>query len=227
MKNSRVLALLISIPACALFYLIDQWVKDVSVAPLLGVILMFALSLMFRPSALAVAMVILIPYVIFSLTQTPSFDLQSKESVYRLIVRTCSFGVAGLLAMLASHFRTRTGLMLKQTILLLESLPVPIVLSEPSGLVVWRNEAAQRLCGSAPLVGRRYVEALPFDGRTINYPALFGDRGLDDEMKDAIPGRTLKFIPICGTGRALLATVIFARSADESTNGIDDSLGKR
>lgn len=209
MKNERKIALLVALAAAVLFMPIDRLVLDVTIAPLLGVLLMFALSLFFRPSSLALVMLILVPYVMFSLSQAPSFGVNDKESFQRMIVRTGSFCVAGFLAMLASYFRTKASAMLAQMTVLLEALPVPIVLSEPGGLVVWCNAAAQRLCGSAPLVGRRYTEALPLDGRPINYRAFFEDRSLDEEMKDAVPGRLLKFIPIHATGRRLLATVIF------------------
>jgi PAS domain-containing protein len=212
MKNERIQALVVTFLAAGIFYLIDRIVLDVTIAPLLGVLLLFALSLIFRPSSLALVLAILLPYVIFSLTQAPSFNMEHKESVQRLIVRSGSFFVAGMLAMLASHFRCKVRKMLAQLTVLLESLPIPIVLSEPGGLVVWCNQAAQQICGSSPLVGKRYTEALPFDGRPIHYRALFEGRHLDAEMRDAVPGRTLKFIPIHATGRRLLATVIFPNS---------------
>lgn len=91
MKNERIQALVVSFLAAGIFYLIDRIVLDVTIAPLWGVLLLFALSLIFRPSSLALVLAILLPYVIFSLTQAPSFNMEHKESVHRLIVRSGSF----------------------------------------------------------------------------------------------------------------------------------------
>jgi hypothetical protein len=94
MKNERIQALVVAFLAAGIFYLIDRIVLDVTIAPLWGVLLLFALSLIFRPSSLALVLTILVPYVIFSLTQASSFNMEHKESVQRLIVRSGSFYTA-------------------------------------------------------------------------------------------------------------------------------------
>lgn len=220
MKKENRIALLSALLGAGLFYLLDLRALDVNIAPLVSIIYLFALSLIFRPAGIAVVLLVLIPYVFISLIQSPGFDFGQSLSVQRLGVRMGSFTAAGLLALLASYFRTRAQTMLQQTSSLLEALPVPIVLSEPGGRIVWCNAAAQRLCGTAPLPGRKYTEALPFDGRPIHYDALFEEPTGAGELEHAVPGHLLKFIFLPTTGRRLLATVILKKSDPDTANPV-------
>lgn len=204
--------LLICAVAIVLFAILDSFYKEVTIAPLFGIILVFGLSLRYPPQSVFVCFFPVLLYTIVSLVRTPAFDLSAAESVVRLCVRVLTFCVAGLLATIASFFRMQLAKMLGQTMELLGVLPVAVILSDSGGRVVWVNSAAQSILGTKPAAGRLYLDVLPSDGTPVNYHALFLNAGSVQSHCNIVPNHELKFARIRSGRFSLLATILLKKS---------------
>jgi PAS domain-containing protein len=189
------------------FWRVDRLYGEVTFAPLFGMIYLATLTLFFRPSTIAVCFALTLPYVIFSLRTAPSFDPGNQEHVIRLFIRSGTFALAGVIAVLAASFRYRAVDMMTQTKALLASLPVAILLSNAAGRVVWANPAAKVVLDRSFVEGRLLLEILPIDGVKPDYNLLFSCETTDQFVRDAIPTHQIAFVRLELGGQKLLATV--------------------
>jgi len=207
------LATLITGFAIFIFYSLEQAFLEVTLAPLLGAILLFALSLAFRPGVVFASLLLTLPYVVFSLRFSPSFDPAKTEVVMRFLVRSLTFAVLGGLAVVTSFFRCKALDMLRQTRELLRELPVAVIISDSKGRIVWANPAAEVVSSSGGrcLTGRLLLESLPLDRGRIDYNFLFSSPGKSEYVQHALPDHDVRFLPLSSGRRRLLVTVVTSR----------------
>lgn len=204
----RRLALVVFLAASIItFRLVDALYGEVSIVPLLATILLFGLSLVIRPAGLLFAILVLIPFVIFSLLAATSFDPGKTESLVRFGVRLMAFVTAGVIATLASHFRTRALDMLRQTKILLDVMPLPIILSDSAGRVVWCNRACRQLGSITITLGRPLLELLPIQGPPVDYTGIFESETNLPEA--ALQGFRTSFVRLHSARQRLLATILW------------------
>lgn len=205
------LASAITLISIAIFFAIDSIFIEVTFAPLFCAILLFLLSLAFRPLPMVAAASFCLVYVVFSLLASPRFDPSSNASHIRVAVRTLTFGVAGGVAVLSSYFRNQLLEMLSQTRDLLSALPVPVILSNDEERIVWANNSARATLGTLPPAGRLFLESLPSDGTPIDYRRLFTDSTYDATVQAIVPDYRLRFVRMRLGRKALLVTVLLPK----------------
>lgn len=133
----------------------------VSVAPLFLVLALFVLALKVSPRRLAAWSVVFWIFLFHSLASVPSFDWENDEARARLFVRLGSFAVGAAIAFNLARYRLRLARHSAETLEVLTSLPVPVVVADAAGYVQFVNQAAERLLGARP--GERFVEVVMSD----------------------------------------------------------------
>jgi len=207
-------AVVITAIGVAAFGFLDQAIyRQVTFAALSGTLLLFGLALRFPPKAVIASFALLLPWVTISITLTPNYNLFDPASAIRIIVRSLTFCVAGILATMASLFRSQLREMLNQTRDFLVELPVAVLFSNASGRVTWANKAAKQVLGSGTPEGQLYLEVLPSDGTPIDYSLLFSSSASEAFVRKAVPDYKLHFIRIGHGRRVLLATILFSKSS--------------
>ena len=205
------LASIITLVSIAVFSAIDSIFIEVTFAPLFCAVLLFLLSLAFRPLPMVAATLFCLIYVVFSLSASPRFDPTSNASHIRVVIRTLTFGVAGGVAVLSSYFRNQLLEMLSQTRDLLSALPVPVILSNDEERIVWANSSARATLGTLPPAGRFFLESLPSDGTPVDYRRLFTDATYDETVQSIVPDYRLRFVRMRLGRKALLVTVLLPK----------------
>ncbi len=209
------LALVLALGGVVLFSLLDRLYPQVTLAPLAGAVILFALALFFGPVTITKLAILLGLYVGWSLATVPDFDWTDTETRVRFAIRITTFGVAVLIAVLASFFRTQLTSMLEQTKELLAELPVGVLLSDAGGRVVWGNRAAEKILGVPFVVGRTWWELMPSDGRPIHYEVAFAAPS-EAAIGDYFPEHVVRLVKVNGLRKPLLTTVIYAKPGSEA-----------
>jgi hypothetical protein len=201
------------------FRLTDRIYGEVSIAPLLCIILLFALSMILRVPKMLAALALLLPFVVYSLVTASTFNPSQMESIVRFWSRLLGFAVAGVISVLAAYFRSRVVDMLRQTKTLLNVVPLPILLSDADGRIVWANQTCHGTQGIQATPGRQLLDVLPTDGSAIDYSLLFSSQG--SLKPGALPEFDAKFVTLPATRRPLLATVLLPRRQPTSLQPSD------
>ena len=208
-SKSLLIALLITCGFIALFIPLDRALfPQVTLAPLFGAILLFGLSLLFRPLPTVACFLLTLPYVMLSMVFLAPFDPTNSVILTRFWVRTMTFVTVGIVSAMASYFRCRLVDMLGQTKQLLFELPVAVVLSNSSGRITWANPASSLMLGSVSLVGRHFLTVLPSDGTPIDYDALFNSTNSDAYVRRAVPDHGVRFMRLSAGRSQTLVTVL-------------------
>lgn len=139
----------------------EGFLPGISVAPLLLVLGLFILALKVSPSRLAAWSMVFWFFLLYSLASVPSFDWQNEEARARLFVRLGSFAVGAAIAFNLARTRLRLARHSAETLEVLVSLPIPVVVADAAGYVQFVNQAAERLLGAR--AGERFVEVVMSD----------------------------------------------------------------
>ncbi len=165
----------------ALVIAVEQLSEGVTIAPLLGLSLLVALALLLRPRQLlpvALAYAVAVAAILF---HRASLTPEDSLAFDRAVVRSLSFLVAAAIAVLTSALRVRLSSSVRELVQVLESVPAPILVSGPEGLIVFANDAAGRLLGrpSGELPGRDHASLLQPSGSSAraDYPAMLARAG--------------------------------------------------
>jgi len=133
---------------------------DVLVAPFLTTILMLLLSLRLEPLHLVLFAATFQGVVFYSIRYLQPFDLSTDEDWMRLGLRCSGFLVVSVLAILFSKYRCKAKRLQDQTLEVIVSMPVPVVISDALGLVIFANDEASDFL-QAPreqLQGANYIQ---------------------------------------------------------------------
>jgi len=209
------IALGLTLCGLALFAWIDRIYPQVTFAPLVGALLLLGLALCFPPRVIFAAFVVIFMYVAYNLAQTTAQGWELMETRVRFAIRVSTFLVAGIIALLASHFRCSLAAMLAQTKELLSRLPVGVVLSDIDGRIVWANEASGRHLGSRPQEGRLWEEVMPAYGHPIDYRLLFSNANDESLIDEAFPEHSVHIVRLKAVRNPLMVTVIYSAKSDQ------------
>ncbi len=134
------------------------------VAPMLSTSLMLALSFVLEPLQLVPFAVAFTGAIFYSLQYMSTFD-GSQEAWIRLILRLISFVFTATLAILFSKSRCEAKARQDQTMDILTTMPMPVVISDAMGAIIFANDEAVDFLKipRGELVGKSYARLfMPF-----------------------------------------------------------------
>lgn len=209
---------------------------DVTVAPLVAVILLAAIALRLTPIQLllwtpvyALLCFLLLTYWRASFTwqdkQLPG-DWMSATFFWRAVVRAATVLVAGVLCALLSRQRERLQALVDETTAVMTALPSGVLISDPSGFISFANDKAVEALGvcRGDLLGSSFFSLLTAPhGNTIEkYAALCevpgensGNLKLQLRRKPEVRLTAKLFCLQTSTGR-MIATVLDEKATPQS-----------
>ena len=116
--------------------------SSIIVTPMLSTIFMLMLSLRLEPARLLPFVVAFNGAIFYSLHYMQPFDGANSTHWIRLGLRIASFSIAATLAVLFSKYRCKAKEQLDQTMKIIISMPMPVVISDALGAVIFANDEA-------------------------------------------------------------------------------------
>ena len=146
--------------AMGMLFLEEKTTKEIVVAPMLSTILMLILSFRLEPLQLVPFAVAFTIAIYYSLHSMQSFRPESLAAWISISLRIVSFCIASILAMLFSRYRGQTQVQQNQTLAILISLPMPVMISDALGTLIFaNNEVAEFLkIPREELQGANYIK---------------------------------------------------------------------
>ena len=145
------LAYFITIPlllAIAVLYLEIQ-TPNLLISPFIVTILMLLFSMRLEPLQLALFAMTFEGVVFYSVRYLQPFDLSTNEDWMRLSLRCTGFLVVSTLAVLFSKYRCRARILQDETVAVIVAMPIPVVISDALGLVIFSNAEASAFLQTA------------------------------------------------------------------------------
>ena len=139
----------------------DSFFENVSVAPIFCVAYLFIAAAFYPPLPVSLCFLMCWIYVAFSLRYAQPFDPSSVVEVSRFWVRSLTFGVTGCLAIVFSIYRTNFKNLLKNQLEVFSKIPLPIIISDPSGkILLVTGQAAKELNAKASQIEGTFYQNL-------------------------------------------------------------------
>jgi hypothetical protein len=214
------LALILGLMVTYVFDLLD--VSALS-APLCLAIVLMVVSLRQSPSlvvAISLVYILLVTYSAFYLLYHSNRPhLPFPYSAFGLVQRLGVFIVVCAMAIYMSFYRSTTEQLLADVRNTLSKLPIPVVMSDARGFIIYTNESLNASLKYLPpdLTGRKYIDVFMPDVHEASawrsYKKLFGDEGDNIHQIEVTPvggsAPLLARLTCHGTGaRRTLVTVL-------------------
>jgi len=168
-------------------FVLDRLDVSTVSAPLCLAIVLMGISLRQSPSlvvAVSFAYILLVMYSAFYFLNYSSHPhLPFPYPVFALVQRVGLFVVVCAMAIYMSVYRVTSEQTLADVRNTLSKLPVPVVISDPRGLIIYTNESLNASLTYLPpdLTGKRYIDffmpAVHEGNAWRHYIKLFGDEG--------------------------------------------------
>lgn len=127
-------AILLTLVGIGLIFVIDSTFDEITCAPVVGVCVLFLLALKYPPQIVGICLIPL--WVFVSSRLWNIYHLSSgKEELLRFWIRMLTFGTAGMLAVIASAYRSRLDQIAIQLLRVFESIPVPLLIVDHAGFI--------------------------------------------------------------------------------------------
>jgi PAS domain-containing protein len=155
------LALRVATPillATIILYFEQQTGAAIIIAPMLSMVLMLLLSFFLEPLQLIPFALTFSAVVYCSIHYMQPFNTGSSTDWIRLILRMTGFCIAAALAVLFSKSRCEAKAHLDQTVEIITNMPVPVIISDALGTILFVNDEAVEFTGMnrGKLIGALY-----------------------------------------------------------------------
>ena len=135
-------------PLCLLIILVvDRRVQDITLTPLLSLATLAVLSLRLPPRAMAAWALVFAIAVFIALQRTYSASADPLHPVVTLFVRTATFIIGATICVTLSVTRTTLNQQFVHLKDLITKIPLPIIISDASGIIFYVNAPAGELLG--------------------------------------------------------------------------------
>jgi len=123
---------------------------DITIAPLLSILVLFVMAFRLKPGALVFWSIVFagVSFFLISYGRNLGSSLISEKisedsfSLSKTVVRSCSVLASGILCALVSRQRIRLASSASELLLILTSLPVAVVVADKSGAISFANKRA-------------------------------------------------------------------------------------
>jgi PAS domain S-box-containing protein len=145
-QSGLISALIITLAAIGTISLVDS-INVVTCAPVIGVCAMFILALRYPPRIMMICLIPLSLFVFFRLWQTLNVTVAPESLMNRYWIRITTFSTAGCIALVASAYRSRLLKVTNQLLRILEAIPLPLIISDSSGVIRAVSETTYSVTG--------------------------------------------------------------------------------
>jgi len=142
-------ALFLTILSIGIIFVLDRNMTDVTVAPVAGLLALFILAFRYSPKIVALCLLPLWVFVSFSLWNAISPENAQPSDMPRFLVRMVTFGIGGIMAVVAASYRSRLDRLIVQLLGALEAIPIPLLVCDASGKIISASNATVSASGVA------------------------------------------------------------------------------
>jgi len=148
--------------AIIVIMLSDRWARDVTVAPVVGICFLFVVALRYPPKTVALCLLLLLLFVGHRLWGVHMAGSPFNHDFARFWVRIITFGMAGLIAVAASVYRSRLAGLIGQILQVFSAIPLPLLIVNHRGLIQTCSDVTVNVSGLAKsnIIGHQVTDVI-------------------------------------------------------------------